>query len=1088
MRGLRIGLGFSPSPPRRARERRAGAALGRLGRLGHATQVCQRAAGQRAAGGGHGGAEAGARLELGLHRREHVLVGHRLHARPQRPARRPRAPARARPVDDARQQGEEQPGGDAAEEQQRGQREALHVRRGDDVAELQVAEHRERGEPQRARRGRPRPLRAAAAPARAPPARAGAGRGPCPPRPPPAGRACAPPRRQGGRAQQAGPRLGQPLPPRGRRPPARPRPPGRAAPASAGGSEARSPGALPGSTRSGSRRRRSGSGRSRRSQRPYGQPAASAPRRRCARSTARTTPGTPAACSSASTSAARSRASDAALPRLARRSRRPGARPRRSRRRRAGWRPPRAGRRARPARTRSAPRPSCVRADTASTGTPGSPSRSSSAPRSARQASRSAGVEAVGLVEHDEHRLAVAGERPQVVLVQRGVRVLLRVHDPHHEVGERDHAVHLEAVLAHDRVEVGQVEQHEPVELLAAMRWRRGTSSQSSSASSDRAPDGRARGRRRRPAVAGRGELGAGEGVEQRRLPRAGRAGQGDHGGLDAQPEALAGAPHDGLARRPRRRRRAARGQLRRLRERRQAAVERAVGRPPAARRGARRAPPRPLTAPPRRARSASRRRASRGASAGRARAGRAARGSGRPPPAISRSTRSISRSRARAASERTAWSPKMASSTFWPSADVPPATTTSAPVSPPVLAKTAIITVRPGAVDAEGGEPRGRPLAGPLLPHELEHLALPGAHLLGGVRPRSVADAASSRRPSASSGRPAGCPRHAAAARSAARSAAAPTTASTPLCTAVLSSHVGRRGARDEAAQPVAQPADARLQRAHQVARAHDVVPAREHLAAQQRAAADRVVDLGDRGGVRAVDRLAQHGRGLQLLRQRGLDGRGAPRQALQRAGQRPPHELRRAPARRRRGRRATARTGRERRRREPAGLERASPAPRAAACRGSPCSASMPSRCGPDVVRGLLRHAVEHDGQRGAAVAGGVQQVPRHGVGVAGRGGHEQPGVGGGEELGGERAVGLHHRVDVRRVEQRQARREAVGRAQRGGRRAGRRRRSCARGRAGCGRPRTTGRPPGGRRAPARGSSGAARRPCSPPRRRGS
>ena len=49
--------------------------------------------------------------------------------------------------------------------------------------------------------------------------------------------------------------------------------------------------------------------------------------------------------------------------------------------------------------------------------------------------------------------------------MERRVGVLLRVDDPDDEVGEADDAVDLEAVRRLDRVEVRQVEQHEPVEV-----------------------------------------------------------------------------------------------------------------------------------------------------------------------------------------------------------------------------------------------------------------------------------------------------------------------------------------------------------------------------------------------------------------------------------------------------------------------------------------------------------------------------------------------------------------------------------------------------------------------------------------------
>ena len=83
-----------------------------------------------------------------------------------------------------------------------------------------------------------------------------------------------------------------------------------------------------------------------------------------------------------------------------------------------------------------------------------------------------------------------------------------------------------------------------------------------------------------------------------------------------------------------------------------------------------------------------------------------------------------------------------------------------------------------------------------------------------------------------------------------------------------------------------------------------------------------------------------------------------------------------------------------------------------------------SISARCGAIVVAGARRHPVEHQRDRRAARPRGAQELPRHRVGVAGRGGDEQPQVGGGEQLLGEGPVGLHHRVDVGRVEQREAR----------------------------------------------------------------
>jgi hypothetical protein len=71
-------------------------------------------------------------------------------------------------------------------------------------------------------------------------------------------------------------------------------------------------------------------------------------------------------------------------------------------------------------------------------------------------------------------------------------------------------------------------------------------------------------------------------------------------------------------------------------------------------------------------------------------------------------------------------------------------------------------------------------------------------------------------------------------------------------------------------------------------------------------------------------------------------------------------------------------------------------------------------------DVVLGARRYPVEQHRQRGAALLGGLQDVPRHGVGVAGGGGDEQPQVGCGEQLRREPPVRGHDGVDVRGVEE--------------------------------------------------------------------
>ncbi len=90
----------------------------------------------------------------------------------------------------------------------------------------------------------------------------------------------------------------------------------------------------------------------------------------------------------------------------------------------------------------------------------------------------------------------------------------------------------------------------------------------------------------------------------------------------------------------------------------------------------------------------------------------------------------------------------------------------------------------------------------------------------------------------------------------------------------------------------------------------------------------------------------------------------------------------------------------------------------------RGQPLLPQHRREVAADVCHRLGRHAVEDDRDGRAALGGLAQQVPRDGIGVAGCRGDEEPQVGGREELGGERAVGADHRVDVRGVEQRHAR----------------------------------------------------------------
>ena len=151
-------------------------------------------------------------------------------------------------------------------------------------------------------------------------------------------------------------------------------------------------------------------------------------------------------------------------------------------------------------------------------------------------------AEPVALVEHDEHRGGVPGERSQIAIVQRGVGVLLRVDHPHEQVDEAHEPVHLDPMGDLDRVEVGQVEQDQPVRAAAVERVPRRHLQPVEQPVVGRAEDGGARRRGGRPRDALADERATRERVEQGGLPRPRRSGERDHRRLEAVPETLAGA------------------------------------------------------------------------------------------------------------------------------------------------------------------------------------------------------------------------------------------------------------------------------------------------------------------------------------------------------------------------------------------------------------------------------------------------------------------------------------------------------------------------------------------------------------------
>ena len=112
------------------------------------------------------------------------------------------------------------------------------------------------------------------------------------------------------------------------------------------------------------------------------------------------------------------------------------------------------------------------------------------------------GREQVGLVEHDGHRVGVCRQRTEVAVVQRRIRVLLRLDDPEHEVGERDDALCLQPVRRLDRVEVGKIEQDEAAESVRVDTVTAADLEPVEQRVSACAPDRRLAGGRRRPAAA----------------------------------------------------------------------------------------------------------------------------------------------------------------------------------------------------------------------------------------------------------------------------------------------------------------------------------------------------------------------------------------------------------------------------------------------------------------------------------------------------------------------------------------------------------------------------------------------------------
>ena len=78
------------------------------------------------------------------------------------------------------------------------------------------------------------------------------------------------------------------------------------------------------------------------------------------------------------------------------------------------------------------------------------------------QARQPALREGIHLVDQDEHVLLTGPQPTQIAVVEGRISVLLRIDDPHEDIGQRYEPVHLQGVLRGHRVVVGDIEQNQP--------------------------------------------------------------------------------------------------------------------------------------------------------------------------------------------------------------------------------------------------------------------------------------------------------------------------------------------------------------------------------------------------------------------------------------------------------------------------------------------------------------------------------------------------------------------------------------------------------------------------------------------------
>ena len=226
---------------------------------------------------------------------------------------------------------------------------------------------------------------------------------------------------------------------------------------------------------------------------------------------------------------------------------------------------------------------------------------------------------------------------------------------------------------------------------------------------------------------------------------------------------------------------------------------------------------------------------------------------------------------------------------------------------------------------------------------------------------------------------------------------------------------------------QPVPQPADLLLQGAEELAGADEFVPASQYLPAQQRPVGGLHLHGADGLGVGVIHLGPERVDHLELLVDRCGEPWRPSHQRTDRAVERPVDHLGPAglivgdagqPAANRLdgGGRQQAlfvdgglRDGEQRR-------------------SGQPTLAHQLAEVRRDLRHGPRRDPVEHHRHGGAAFGGRQQELPRHGVGITGRRGDEEPQVGGRQQLSRELPVLRDDRVDVRSVEDGQTLRNRV------------------------------------------------------------